>query len=71
MRGNPAPKRPIQPDIKFDREEVAKFIFFFVDKRTLGIHRVHERREILLEPRAKTVRDALGEKLIGGNCSVC
>ena len=49
MRGKPAPKRAIAPDVKFNREDVAKFINYIMDggKKTIAQNIVYDMMEIV------------------------
>ena len=58
MRGKPAPKRPIQPDIKFNREDVAKFINYIMEqgKKSIAQTIVYDCLDIISK---KTKQDAV------------
>lgn len=58
MRGKPAPKRTIKPDIKYNREDVAKFINYIMErgKRTVAEQIVYDAFDIISK---KTKQDAL------------
>lgn len=58
MRGKPAPKRKIQPDVKFGRENLAKFINYIMErgKKSVAQKVVYEALEIVSN---KTKQDAL------------
>ena len=49
MRGKPAPKRPIAPDSKFNREDLAKFINYIMErgKKTIASTIVYEMMDII------------------------
>jgi small subunit ribosomal protein S7 len=59
MRGKRAPKRAIRPDDRFNREDVAKFINYIMErgKKTVAKGIVYEAMDIISE---KTKGDALG-----------
>jgi len=59
MRGKKAPKRAIRPDDRFNREDVAKFINYIMErgKKTVAKGIVYEAMDIISE---KTKGDALG-----------
>ena len=59
MRGKKAPKRAIKPDDRFNREDVAKFINYIMErgKKTVAKGIVYEAMDIISE---KTKGDALG-----------
>jgi len=56
MRGKPAPKRAITPDVKFNREDVAKFINYIMErgKKTIAQGIVYDMMDIVSE---KTKQD--------------
>lgn len=58
MRGKPAPKRHIKPDVRFNREDVAKFINYIMQrgKKTVAQSIVYEALDIVSQ---KTKQDAL------------
>ena len=58
MRGKPAPKRTIKPDLKFNNAEVAKFINYIMErgKKTIAQKIVYDALAIVSE---KTKADAL------------
>ncbi|HNP74786.1 MAG TPA: 30S ribosomal protein S7 [bacterium] len=58
MRGKPAPKRKISPDSKFNREDVAKFINYLMDrgKKNVASDIFYEAMDIISQ---QTKQDAL------------
>jgi len=58
MRGKQAPKRTIAPDVRFHREDVAKFINYIMDdgKKTIAEKIVYDCLDIISE---KTKQDAV------------
>lgn len=58
MRGKPAPKRKISPDSKFNREDVAKFINYLMDrgKKNIASDIFYEAMDIISQ---QTKQDAL------------
>jgi len=58
MRGKPAPKRKISPDRKFNREDVAKFINYLMDrgKKNVASDIFYEAMDIISQ---QTKQDAL------------
>lgn len=58
MRGKPAPKRKISPDSKFNREDVAKFINYLMErgKKNAAGNIFYEAMDIISQ---KTKQDAL------------
>jgi small subunit ribosomal protein S7 len=58
MRGKPAPKRPIAPDVKFNRDDLAKFINYIMErgKKTVAQTIVYDMMDIISD---KTKQDAV------------